>query len=263
MSQQPFYFYKPTIKRKINYIKIIILFILFGGVFYLIFFASFWRVLYVEVSGNQNVDKEVIILTAKSYFNTKTNILFLKTKILADALMKTYPAIENVAIKKHWQALTISVNERTPVALWCAKATSKNSEINSNCFYLDKNGIIFLPAPETSGSLILKISDSVQKNLVLGDRVIDPEILKYFLKFNDLLENKIGYQFNEFIINSDNSDFQGKISGAWRVLFNNQTPVEEEARILESVLSQEVKSNISRLDYIDLRFGKRIYYKLK
>jgi hypothetical protein len=49
----------------------------------------------------------------------------------------------------------------------------------------------------------------------------------------------------------------------WYILLNDKNEPDQTFSNLELVLDQEIKEKRPKLDYIDLRFGKKVFYKLK
>ncbi|MCC6639118.1 hypothetical protein IT409_01005, partial [Candidatus Falkowbacteria bacterium] len=47
------------------------------------------------------------------------------------------------------------------------------------------------------------------------------------------------------------------------ILVNTHTAFSDQIQKLKVVLSQEIKDNEKRLEYIDMRLGNNIYYKYK
>jgi hypothetical protein len=46
----------------------------------------------------------------------------------------------------------------------------------------------------------------------------------------------------------------------WKVYFKIDTDPEYQAKLLETILGQKI-TNRSKLEYIDLRFGERVFYR--
>ena len=49
----------------------------------------------------------------------------------------------------------------------------------------------------------------------------------------------------------------------YRVYFDRESDLQNAFRVLKTVLAEEIKDRRARLDYIDLRFGNKVFYKLQ
>jgi len=62
---------------------------------------------------------------------------------------------------------------------------------------------------------------------------------------------------------NDDGDIEAQTDKGFKIIMTANGQAEEQARVIKSVLDNEIKDKISALDYIDLRVENRAYYKLR
>ena len=180
----------------------IILFIisLFGLVYWFIFLSPYFQIKKIIIEGfNQSFSEKIELILEQNnrrftpfliyeifpqYIeNNKSYATFFNSD-LEGFLLKQYPKIEKIDIKPDIRKATLTVNiqQRTIDFLWCIEGR--------NCYYMDKNGVIFEKALETQGSFLKKIIILDTKKRFLGDKVISQDQLEKINKIFILVEGK-------------------------------------------------------------------------
>ena len=236
----------------------------------------------IEISGNKIIDtvdlKDLIQSDLNGHyfgFFSKTNFLiYPKNKIKNDLITK-FKRIKDISIDiNNFRTLNISITEREGKYLWCGNdlPIADNNSI-LNCYFLDSQGYIFDQAPYFSGEIYFKFygTDNSIKNDPAGVYFL-PE---YFEKIISLKENieKMGLKPTIFYLeNSEDADIYlsspNTLIERPKVTFKLNSDYEKLAENLEAAIKTEpLKSNLknkySSLQYIDLRFGNKVYYKFK
>jgi cell division septal protein FtsQ len=232
----------------------------------------------IEISGNKVVDTETIKTIveqqlAGKYFGLfpKTNILFYPQNKIKNALQNQIKRLQDINLSlKNNNILQISVYERTPEYLWCgenlpslggglpANSQAGIGEGSEQCYFMDENGYIFDEAPYFSGEVYFKFYGSIQN-------------FKQLVSFNDILIG-LGLKPISLFITND-GDIQIFLSGSSlaatpKIILRANADFEKVAENLETALSteplqSEFKNKYSSLQYIDLRFGNKVYYKFQ
>lgn len=244
-------------KRKIIFFwfVFVIIFIFVGWLF---FISPFFKITEIKLPENDTVTANDIrkIMTGSAPFDLGENLFILSRSNIKTALTAAFPTITSINVEKElFNGLTVKFEKRIPVGIWC-------SEIN--CYYFDREGIVFKKAPVTEGGLILKIEDYGNKEMSLGEKAINADLLKFMMDFNNELMNKSQVKIVEFKIGpSADFDLKAVTADGWFIyLDQNQNPASA-VNNLFTVLSEAIKNKISNLEYIDLRTSSRIFYKLK
>ena len=110
--------------------------------------------------------------------------------------------------------------------------------------------------------MILKIKDFEKKSVLIGDKILDDNSLKFILSFNEQLEKANRFKITEFRIKpASNIDLEAIIDGKWSIYLDPAQNPEIEASNLFIVVNEALKNKLNNLSYIDLRIPSRIFYK--
>jgi len=185
--------------------------------------------------------------------NNKSYATFFSSD-LESLLLKQYPKIEKIDVRPDIRKATLTVNiqQRTIDFLWCIK---------DDCYYIDKNGVIFEKAPEIQGSFLKKIVVLETKKGFLGDKVISPEKLEKLDKIFILADDKespISIDFLE--IKEENfSSVKIVVNEGFHILYSLTDDFSEVLKIVTEIKKQKLKDDFSNLKYIDCRYLPKIY----
>ncbi len=253
-------------RKKVALRALIALFIIVAacvGLGYLLFFANLLDVRTIDISDAEIIPSAELRTATEEWLNggflgiaRNKNLLFISAGELASELTAKFPRIDSVKIRKEFpHNLKITVVERQSAGIWCFIASGK-------CFYFDKNGVAYAEATQSSGFLILNVTDYQGQAVALGSRVSSEEWVKNIITARELLL-KTGVNIAEFSIPSGSFDeFDAKTAGGWKILFSNSTDIAKQIASL-GILFRDKLSAEKRtgLQYIDLRIQDRIYYK--
>lgn len=237
----------------------------FISIMWLFFMSPFFKITKITLPENDIVPKNEInnLVANNAPLNLGENIFIFSKNKMKLSLVAAFPAITNISVKKElFHGLDINFEKRIPIGIWCQPTDTKPE--TGNCYYLDKEGIIFREAPTTEGSLILKIRDSEKKDIAPGNQVLNNNQLKFIIEFNDEIIEKNQFKIMEFSIKpSANFDLRATTDQGWSIyLDQNQNPALEASNLF-TILNDAIKNKIKNLDYVDLRIPSRIFYKLK
>ena len=231
---------------------------------YLLFFSRL-----VDVRGlniNNNIDstlKQSVTdsindwLNDKSYFiQRRRSIFFVNISELEQELHQKYSKIDSIVISRNlFHDIDINIKERLPSGIWCAGQVQQ-------CFYFNKDGIIYENSPQTLGFLILIINDEREKDIKLGDQVIDGDWQQKIFDTSSKLISR-GFKVKNFVIPKDSIDeFYALTPSNFRIIFSVNTDINAQIDSMYAFMNQKLTPDrISKLEYIDLTIQDRIYYK--
>ena len=270
---------RKTLRNKIIIFTFCFLILMTGLVF-----LSRWKKINIEniqVSGNKVIDTDTIEAVVQKdlaghYFwlFPKTNFLLYPKKYIRNNLENTFKRFLDVSISlDRMKTLKISVSEREGKYLWCGTLIPAliNDTSSYKCYFTDQYGYIFDEAPYFSGNVYFKFYGKNDGNSANPAGT-------YFLKnnFDKIVEFKNA--LSEFGLNptsfwlDENGDANIALSseptaGA-KIIFKLDSDYEKitqnlQAAITTDPLQTKLKTSLSSLLYIDLRFGNNIYYKFK
>ncbi|MEX0931141.1 MAG: hypothetical protein WDZ88_00145 [Candidatus Paceibacterota bacterium] len=202
------------------------------------------------------------------YFKTvpKRNTFFLSKGAMKRHLFTTFSRIENVTFDREGKnELAVIVKEFEPHALWCgANRPLLATDDSETCYFLDNQGYIFASAPTFSGSAYFKyygdlgVSEPLRANVFKPNELYEAELL--ILQLTELDLQPI------YLEKTNEGDYRVMLRAGYSILFAPQSPLLEQVLYLEALLSSEGfnsdrDTSPTPLEYIDVRFGNKLYYR--
>lgn len=241
------------------------IFCLFVGIIWIVFLSPTFKIKEINIISDSiylNRDDILKIISDIAPFGLKENLLVISNSRLKSELTATFPAITDISVKKKlFNTLTVNFKKRVQIGIWCHPTGGQPQA--DNCYYFDKEGIVFSQAPETEGGLILKITDLSKNDIPLGDKVLGDNRIYFIINFIDIVGKIDKFKILEFKIKPSSSvDFEAVTDTGWLIYLDDTQDPKVAVNNLLTVLDEAVK-NTGNLEYIDLRIPSRIFYKLK
>lgn len=231
-------------------------------------FASHHTAITVQeilISGNQTIlDTELRDVVSKrlggryGFLFARSNILLYPKDALVASVLNIYPRIKEAHVDtKNLKTIELSVVEREPFALWCGESETR-PEVP--CYFLDKEGFIFTEAPSFTDPLFFVYYGAVGGR-PLGSQYLTIEAFTEITQFISLFE---ALEFEPVaFVSQENTDAAVVLNSGARIYFDRADDLREVFERLESVFSAETFTPDTRFEYIDLRFGNKVYYTLE
>jgi len=215
----------------------------------------------------QEVRNIVASVTGGSYalIAPKTNALVYPRGTLRDELLRVFPRIASVSVDTpHSNEARITITERAPAGVWCGAERTEGPE---GCFFLDKTGFIYSRAPQFTNSPFFMYYGARSNEDVepIGTFFLSQNVLQEFNLFVEGL-SKLGMTPRALVEHDDY--FELIDEGGTRIFF----PIAEGyAGTLENIrailgsgeFQNDIGGKLLSVDYIDLRFGSKVFYKLE
>lgn len=256
--------YQQDKKRKILgkiFLFLILLLGAVGGIVYFLFFSRLFNVREVNVfTKNGEIEVRSVVekyLAEKKFFIPRSsNIFWVSGDRISVLISQQFASAENIKVEKeYFHGLKISLDQKEAVGVWCYKAEDQ-------CVYFDRHGIAFETATETSGSILLNVTDYKGKFEKLGQAVSSPEMFNLISQANGELK-KVKLTATKFIIPAE-EDFRFDIqtSEGWKIYLSTKDDLAKQLNSLNLFLAQKITlEKRSQLQYIDLTVPNRVYYK--
>ncbi|MFA6177480.1 MAG: hypothetical protein WC694_01130 [Candidatus Paceibacterota bacterium] len=237
----------------------------------------------VDILGNKVLETEILTNAVKKQINgkylwifPKTNIFIYPKNTIEKELQNEFKRIKNInSVIENTKTLEISLVEREAKYTWCGEMpdqamkpleTSGFIAEDRKCFFLDEDGYIFDEAPYFSGNIYFRFYG------IQSDFYFSKENFKKFISFKDTLIG-IGLKPVALYV-TNNGDIQiFLLSGtsfetAPKIILKADADFQNVAENLQAALDTEplkskFKNKYSTLEYIDLRFGNKVYDKFK
>jgi len=236
----------------------------------------------IEVRNTKLLDQESIekeigdLVYKKTIFFSKRNV-FLYPEKKIEHILYSNPRIEKVSIyREDFTTLVIDIKERGNKYIWCGEAFSieEMSDINQECFFVSEEGYVMNSAPYFSGDIYLKLFGTLEKKQDT-DKKIEYDM---FLpdKFQDIIymyDNLKTLNISPFVFENKNKKEaifyltpQKNTKNLPRIIFNQDSDWHQILLNIESVFNTEKFANSFKTDYnsfqyLDMRYGNKIYYK--
>lgn len=275
MARKEFLASSRRLRRKRLILKAVVVGVIFAAIFAGI--VAFFRIPYfqiwkIEISGNSLVNSNDLSEWIKVKLNgkylgffPKANIFIIpKREILAE-LPQEFKRIKNISIdKKYFDTIAVKTEERINTAIYCER---------ENCAFIDENGYVFERAPYFSGGVFVNFFDereaaetatttfAVNINKTLGANLLDEEEFKKIMDFARLLA-KTGNGVVRVVLKKENN-YEIYTKEGWKMILNNKNNPRATNLNLTTALESTIKEERKKLDYIDLRYGNKIYFKYK
>ena len=199
-------------------------------------------------------------------FLSPVNIFLYPRARIEEGLIAYFPRVRSARVSRPAllsTTIVVSIEEREAFARWCLPASDAGAK-EERCFLMDRSGVIFAPfatstrAPDTGyvfrGGVSATSSPAGQAYL--------PGAFSGVLALLERL-GQAGY-VPESISAEGEQDFSVSLARGFSIRASFGGDVSALVKNLELVLSSEsLRGKESELEYIDLRFGNRVYYKLK
>jgi cell division septal protein FtsQ len=215
------------------------------------------------------------------YLFPKRSVFLYPKNQIASALLSDFARIEKVTVESEdLRTLVVTISERQPYALWCGDILdtlySDTSEEKivlegelrdderkeaERCLVLDKGGIIYAYAPDdfTLPYIVfegmLEVDDPIGTQFLTKDEFGNIATLLSAIKSIGILPKRVQI--------ADKHDFSVVLEENTKLKFRRDDDFSQVFANLEaSFISKEIDTdNLENIEYIDLRFGNRLYVK--
>ncbi len=239
--------------------SVLVVVILFWS--YTLFLTPFFSIQSVTVLGlnkiqPQEIESRITEFLAQKQWGifTRGNIFLLHPKSVASYFQHDARIAIIQTEKNYWQrSLTVTIEERVPIYIL---------SLPDRAFAIDKEGIALIPlsVPVPQGTLPI-IFDKRSRDAVLGTKVIADTEITLFNTLNSEL-TRIA-PFTSVTIGEPSAEaVTFTTQEGWALYINLTDNPKAQFERLRVLLTLKIKAEKrKKLQYIDLRFGERVYYK--
>lgn len=240
-------------KRRLLMAFLVLIFLV--GIFILVFYSRIFLLQRLIIVGNNLVSISDIYKKIQEInnnqklfqlFDLSGNILFWNNDS-CNSIKEASLIIESVICQKNFlnKTLKISLKERKPLFLFY-------DEISNQYFYVDKEGFLFYQTNRADKNNLILIYNKGNNIYHLNDKVA----VDFGQIFN--LTQAINKKFELKYFELTNQDVIAVCNGGFEILIN-LAKLSETIKFIPKLL--ESNFDFSNLEYLDLRFLPKIYYK--
>ncbi len=278
-------------KRTITSVVYVVLFVvLLGGLTYFSHHPKF-RIEQVIVSDLLYTDRAAVELTIKEQLSgrylglfSKANSFMLPRRSIARSIMDQHPAVHDVDVDvRGLRVVAVRLTEYAPVAKWCdtpvtpatTLAHAQEEEVEGalpqvvtdrngvNCFLVNDKAIVFARSPQ---------NQEVEGLVTFFGRIVEDPIRQSYTdeeQFTDLLDftrllRRLEINVKE--VWTTNGEAFALVTEPGALLYiERDDSIVDVFTNLQTVIDRDAinKAQFANIAYIDLRFGNRVFYKLK
>jgi len=234
------------------------------GVHYVSYLPRF-TISTISVAGAQYIQEESVRAAVvrefedgSFHFVARNNIFLYPRATIERTLEDSFPRIDTARITRasfFSTAITVTIIEREPYAHWCAGS--------GECYLMDQTGYIFAsasgdPTPSTRYVFLGNIDAApspIGKTFRAGQL---PGMLALLKQLQEDEYVPLGAQI------VDEQDYIVPLEVGYYIKVTHGSNPDILVRNLDLIVSSDaLRKQLADLEYIDLRFGNRVYYKLK
>lgn len=205
----------------------------------------------IDISLINNVIKEELTGNYFWKFFPKRNILIYPKKTIETKLMENHSQIKEINFDLNKLTfLNIDIKERQPFSLWCDVIEDKEE-----CLLMDDESYIFEGVSEEG---LFKYYVKIKEEDPLRQSVFS---LEKFKEINSFLDFMRGLDLKPYKLTTNGlKGYEIYFDDGGKIIFSEDQEVRVVMENLQSVINLE-DVNLSEIDYIDLRFGNKVFYK--
>jgi cell division septal protein FtsQ len=230
-----------------------------AGLFYFLFYSPYFELKEISVNGLQQINPETMKEMIDEYrierhwliFSHNCYWFFDKDELAKKITEKYW--IDYIDMKKLWpNRIIIDVGERESAVNWLS---------GDKCYRLDltATAIEFCEA----GSALMTIKDLNEMPVEIGKSPLSEDLLEQLIRIDQSLKMiAANYHFKISNYEIKDKSLEVKIADGFSVFFNLAQSDYQQIERLELLMKQnDVLENLAKLQYIDLRFGEKLFYK--
>ena len=254
-------------RRLVVLLQLSIAFTLVFGVLAIVSRLPHVRIAKIVIVGAEGASAELLKNTAVKNIEgsyalvfPKNNILLYPKEALIQNLYAEFPRLAEVDVyAENFRTLAINVRERVPKALWCGASPAARSP----CLLMDEGGKAYEPSADFSGPVYVEYFGT-STGESLPQQYLTVEQFRPLSALVTALKDMQG-QVVVSVVVDEHHDVYVRFENNFTLMFNlrdNSGDVYE--RFVLAQTAEPFKNhNLSDFEYLDLRFGDRLYYKLK
>lgn len=207
------------------------------------------------ISPDQVTANVAATLSGKTLLFPKDSIALYSSRTIEDNLKQAFPALKEARTSRaSLTSITVSVTERTRAFTWCGESHASTSP----CFIGDVQGFLFKTSDASARSLPQVYGPLAEKKEPLRNYVYRAGSVESVLALDRTLEEGgIEITYTEMLPEDEVHLTLASGPVVYYVL-GRESHI---AQTLPTLLEEVTKGDAAPIEYIDMRFGNRVYVK--
>lgn len=226
----------------------------------------------VAISGNTVTDGMLIEDVVRSELKgrylglfSKENSFLFPRRAIERAVLSEFQRVRSVEVaRKGLNTVIVVVEERKPRALWCEGNTPflKGKSL-TECYFLDNSGFIFSHSPDFSRNVFVRYFGGVSATNTIGSFFAQAQFAEYDFFVQSLRGEKL--PISDMVL-LHSGDIELYLESGVKILFEARQDLGTILSNIKLLIEREelaLLSTTPRFEYIDLRYGNKVFYKSK
>ena len=220
----------------------------------------------VTVSGGTTVPHEVIEKKVESTLSGSYALLIPRRFSYGfprDEIVEAINSIPRVhgasVVRASRNELAVTFEEYEPYALWCDSVPTGST--TPSCVFVDETGFAYAPAPSLNGESMMRfvVEGRMPES---GVNVYDAETVRRYRMLSDAIAERHSHRLR-LITETKDGDLILHLNNSTNILMAKDSDIEDVFAHIESVFQTEEFKDVAleNLEYIDVRFGNKVYVK--
>ena len=263
-------------RRRVRAVIVFLALLLIAAVVYAVHWVSYLPALNVSevtVVGAEKLPPQIVQTFVESRLNdgsyrffSQSNIFLYPKSAIEDNVVTFFPRIKSVAVSRQSlfsRTVVVTVEERHPYARWCLPAKGESAD---ECYQMDTTGFVFATADASTTPSSIFAEPYLFSGAITGEPVGQVFItghLRGLLALLSVLKQQNGLTPLSVSVASG-QDFSVDFQEGFSLKASFGADAGTLARNLKLVLgSDTLTGKVSQIEYVDLRFGNKAFFKLK
>ncbi|HEY4501492.1 MAG TPA: hypothetical protein VJJ20_00270 [Candidatus Paceibacterota bacterium] len=222
----------------------------------------FLQVRVVEVSGTATLATSTLESYIKNeiagqfaYVFPKKNIFLYPKQAIALGLLAEFPELQAADVHaQNFHTIAAEVAEREQKALWCQ---------DEHCYLMDQSGAVYVPAPAGTEGLVAYHGKATGERL--PRQYLSAKGFESLFALVDALSQKPSLGIVESVYVDAQGDAQAVFASGFELKFALSDAGGDVFERFSLALGADpfLGRSLAAFEYLDLRFGDKLYYKLK
>ncbi len=240
------------------------------GAVWLFAFSPFFQIDQINVSGSQHIAAWEYRAAVNDVLNQKRWFIFPKRSLLIlseDDLIKQlndrFVLASAEVVKRPPRTLDLTIKERiSSIRLKMPDGSQAILDLDGIVIRLYRPDEVLDPEAQALNLLVI----DKQEALALKTRIVDPAVIQAVIDAPKALDDAFGGTFKISELHLDNKSSRTLrivTSEGWAIYTDAQQPMRGQLANARLVVQNKVGGDRSKLDYVDVRFNEKVFFKLK